>query len=231
MKIARLGDSPELFQSLQGEGVSMGRPAVFLRLALCNLSCAWCDTPYTWQWSSGEKEKYMMEMSPREVAERISSFPLKHVIITGGEPLLQGDQLVELAEALPEYSFEIETNGTIIPPDALDKRVVQYNVSPKLSHSGNKPGHALRKEALTWFSRTPRAWFKFVVSEPGDVAEINVLEKEFLLPHDRILLMPCGTSPQEMDEIMPWLAEECIGRGYRLTDRMHIRLWGNKPGV
>lgn len=228
MKIARMGDAPEIFYSLQGEGVSLGRPAVFLRLALCNLACSWCDTPYTWK---GEDGLPVVEMSPAEVAAALERFPYRHVVITGGEPLLQSRELCELVKLLPEHSFEVETNGTLVPPEELDRRVSQYNVSPKLAHSGNKPERALRKEALAWFAASPKAWFKFVVSAPADMEEVLFRKQEYGLPNERILLMPCGTTAAEIEKVLPWLAGECLKQGCRLTDRLHIRLWGNKPGV
>ncbi len=231
MKIAKLGDKPEIFHSLQGEGVSMGIPAVFLRLAFCNLRCEWCDTAYTWKWSPADKDRPVVKITPREVAEIIKTFPSRHVVITGGEPLLQDAKIVELAECLPLHTFEIETNGTLIPSDKLDSRAVQYNVSPKLAHSGNPAPLGINPEALKWYSRSPKAWFKFVIGEREDVDEVARLEQEHGLPHERILLMPRGTSTGEMDKVDGWLAQECLNRGYRLTDRLHIRLWGNKPGV
>lgn len=231
MKIARLGESPEIFHSLQGEGVSMGRPAVFLRLAFCNLHCSWCDTAYSWKWTPGEKEKHLLELDEEAVAELIRAYPVRHLVITGGEPLLQDDAVCRLVALLPDYSFEIETNGTLIPSPALATAVGQFNVSPKLQHSGNDPCLSLNERSLAWFAAEDKAWFKFVVAEPGDMEEILSLQQKYQIAPDRILLMPRGTSADELSASRLWLAEECIKRGFRLTDRLHVHLWGSKPGV
>lgn len=231
MKLARLGESPEIFHSLQGEGISLGKPAVFVRLALCNLRCHWCDTSYTWKWPYKDSSRYLLSIPPREVARLISDFPCTHLVITGGEPLLQCDKIVELMELLPYHTLEIETNGTLIPSPELDSRASQYNVSPKLLHSGNPSKTALKAEALRWFTRCDKSWFKFVVNQTEDINEVAEWEQAHNIPHDRILLMPRGTTPEELNETLPMLAEECLKRNYRLTDRLHIHLWGNKPGV
>ena len=226
-----MGDSPEIFHSLQGEGVSMGKPAVFIRLALCNLKCEWCDTSYTWKWPRNGANSHIISIPVREVSRLISDFPSTHLVITGGEPLLQCNKIVELMAFLPHHSLEIETNGTLIPSPELDDRVTQYNISPKLNHSGNPTKNRLNKKALKWFSLSDKSWFKFVIEHPKDIDEVEELEKSCSLPHDKILLMPKGTSVETLNNILPLLAEECIRRNYRLTDRLHIHLWGNKPGV
>lgn len=231
MKMTRLGEGPEIFYSLQGEGVSMGKPAVFLRLALCNLRCSWCDTAYSWKWNPGEMARHVMDMPPEDVAARVSAFPVKHMVVTGGEPLLQQEELVRLCSLLPGYTVEVETNGTLIPAPGLDAVTEQYNVSPKLGHSGNEPSRSLVPESLSWFAQCPRAWFKFVVASPQDIDEVLELQKAYSLFSDHILLMPRGTTSEELASARVWLAEECLKHGYRLTDRLHVHLWGSKPGV
>jgi len=97
----------EIFLSLQGEGIYQGKACTFIRLSGCNLSCTWCDTRYAC--SKGE------EMTVEQVLERVSAEDCSLVCITGGEPLLQQDQLVPLLKALWDrgYTVGIETNGTI----------------------------------------------------------------------------------------------------------------------
>jgi 7-carboxy-7-deazaguanine synthase len=97
----------EIFRSIQGEGVNQGYPSTFLRLGGCNLRCSWCDTR---QAQSGG-----MERNESEIIGEIESLQGRHLCITGGEPLLQGGQLLPLIRNLRErgYIIEIETNGTI----------------------------------------------------------------------------------------------------------------------
>jgi len=83
------GGQPEIFHSIQGEGPTNGTPAVFLRLAQCNLACSWCDTKYTWDWQHFSYDKEVVSLDAREVEERILELGCRHLVITGGEPLLQ----------------------------------------------------------------------------------------------------------------------------------------------
>ena len=78
----------EVFDSLQGEGVSMGKPCRFVRLALCNLHCHYCDTKYTWDFEHFDYETEVREASLAAVAQQLATAPAGHVVITGGEPLL-----------------------------------------------------------------------------------------------------------------------------------------------
>lgn len=97
----------ETFRSIQGEGKSQGLPCNFLRLAGCNLRCTWCDTPASREGGTDKSEE--------EVAAAIGRLPGRRLCITGGEPLLQKDELLPLVRRLHKlgYRMEIETNGTI----------------------------------------------------------------------------------------------------------------------
>ncbi|MBC2593658.1 7-carboxy-7-deazaguanine synthase QueE [Ruficoccus amylovorans] len=250
MKLARHGTGPEIFESLQGEGLSMGVPSVFVRLSLCNLHCTWCDTAYTWNWTNTQyrhvndtpdaprkyrREEEIIELDCESVAELILKFRARNLIFTGGEPLLQGRELARLAAHLlrldPACRFEVETNGTLRPPPALDAHIAQYNVSPKLSNSGNSPTEREKPDAIAFFARCERAWFKFVVANAADLEEVRTLQNRYDIPQSRILLMPEGTSPDELREKSRWLAPLCLQHGYRFGDRLHVHLYGSKRGV
>ena len=219
MHIARLNHAPELFFSLQGEGISAGAPAAFLRLAGCNLHCSWCDSKHSWSNS--------IELPLHEVAARLRELPAKRVIITGGEPLLQANELVALLLLLPpDYVIEVETNGTLFPPPELLLRVNQWNVSPKLPHAGNLP-NSLQPRVLTAFASLPHSWFKFVVTGEEDWADIAQLG----LPNEKILLMPCAADRTSYRRLLPIVADICLAHHVRLSPRLHIELWNTRLGV
>jgi len=234
LKVSRLlEDQPEIFLSIQGEGISQGTQSIFLRLALCNLACTWCDTKYTWDWDRHDYHKEVMELSNAQVSQRITKYACNHLVITGGEPLIQKRALEQLVHSLKTkgYSFEIETNGTILPGTALEQNVDQWNVSPKLSNSGN--GLNLRQipKALVRFTELPNAYFKFVITAPEDIEEVRTLTRNYHLPANRIILMPEGTNAEDINERGRWIAQSCIDEGYRFTTRLHILLWGDNRGM
>ena len=250
MKLARLGDGAEIFHTIQGEGASAGVPAVFVRLSLCNLHCVWCDTDHTWNFSGTpwkhekdvlpgyakhRKEDVIIEMGVAEIAETVRAFGCRRVVLTGGEPLLQEDGLVELMDALRgdggEWFFEIETNGTQMPADDFLRAVDQMNVSPKLANSGMAEGLRLKGEVLAGLAATGKAWFKFVVQGETDIAEILGIMGKSGIPPERVILMPEGRNVAEIDKVAPWLAERCRDLGFRFSDRLHVRLWGDRRGV
>src|SRR5690606_36736468 len=133
----------EKFVSLQGEGASVGAPAAFLRLGNCNLSCSYCDTPYTWDGSRFDLDSDLRAEEIWDVARWVSEAAPGRLIVTGGEPLLQQKQLVRLIQQVDDVSeargvarlyIEVETNGTVRPLLDLLNRVDQWNVSPKLGN-------------------------------------------------------------------------------------------------
>jgi organic radical activating enzyme len=223
---------PEIFRSIQGEGVSAGAPSVFLRLATCNLACIWCDTKYTWDWQHYDIKREAMGLSVEDVGRRVTAFGCPRLVITGGEPLLQQDELVPLAASLKRKRFfiEVETNGTIAPSKAMAAAVAQWNVSPKLANSGNRPGRREEPEALRAFARLPNAYWKFVVVERADVDEACALAKRYGVPRERVVLMPEGTTRGVLRERGAWLAQACAESGLRYSPRLHVELWGPRRG-
>ena len=225
---------PEIFASIQGEGPSAGEPCAFVRLSRCNLACAWCDTAYTWRFSGEgafDRKTEQVTLSEAETAERIRALGQDRLVVTGGEPLLQGAALARLLALLPGMHIEIETNGTVAPPSELDALVDQYNVSPKLAHSGNAANLALIPERLAAFAADPRAFFKFVVASEADLAEVAALQSAYAIPAERLFVMPEGTDSTTLRSRMTWLADACLNHGWRLSDRLHIHLYGDTRGT
>ena len=225
---------PEIFASLQGEGPSAGWPSTFVRLSRCNLACVWCDTAYTWRFSGPgafERTANQLTLSEADTATRILALGGNRLVITGGEPLLQAPALARLLPLLPLMHIEIETNGTVAPPPALDALVHQYNVSPKLAHSGNPAAQALIPARLAAFAANPRAFFKFVIVSPDDLAQVLALQAAHAIPAERLFLMPEGTDSATLRERSRWLAAVAMDHGLRFSDRLHIHLYGDTRGT
>jgi len=232
---------PEIFASIQGEGPGMGRPCVFLRLSRCNLACHWCDTAYTWRFEGDnrphrdnvtyDRAANQVTLEDEEVAERIDMLGKERLVVTGGEPLLQAAPLARMLTLLPGVQVEVETNGTLPPPPVLDALIDQYNVSPKLAHSGNPRELALIPERLAEWAGHPRAWFKFVIASPADIDEVLVLKDRYVIPSDRILLMAEGTDAATLKAREHWLVEACIAHNLTLSKRLHIELFGDTRGT
>jgi organic radical activating enzyme len=226
------GGEPEIFASVQGEGASAGMASTFVRLAVCNLQCTWCDTAYTWDWTRYRRDEAIVRLTPEDVAGRVARLPARNVVVTGGEPLLQRHHLVPLLSDLRDrgWRIEVETNGTVTP-GPLAGLVDQWNVSPKLSSAGNAGLRPLREAALHAFAALPNAWFKFVVSTPGDVDEAAAVAETAGMPASRVILMPEGRTPAELAARSEWLAEACAQRGFRFGTRLHVLIWGDRRGV
>jgi len=236
---------PEVFASLQGEGPSAGMPVAFVRLSRCNLACQWCDTAYTWRFEGDagslgrphrdgvayDRKANQVTLSPAETAARIAALGQKRLVITGGEPLLQAPALAEMLAHLPDIAVEIETNGTVAPPARLDIRVDQYNVSPKLAHSGNPAELALIPERLDAWATEPRAFLKFVIASPADVEEVLALHRRYRFRPERVFLMAEGTDSATLRARQAWLSQACLEHGFRMSDRLHIHLYGDTRGT
>ncbi len=226
----------EIFFSLQGEGELTGVPSVFVRTSGCNLRCNWCDTPYA-SWSPEGTT-----MSVDAIVAEVKKHPARHVVLTGGEPMI-AKELPALAAALKQlgYHLTIETAATVAPAGiACDLA----SLSPKLANS--LPDERLpaswreKHAALRWQPDVVKAWLagygyqlKFVVSSEADVTEIESLLAQLgmVIPRAKILLMPEGTTVETLRARAGWLGELCKARGYRYAPRLHVELYGNKRGT
>ena len=223
-------NQPEIFQSIQGEGASIGKPAIFIRTSGCNLTCSWCDTKYSWTREKG------MKVNCRDIISIIRTFnpSIERVILTGGEPLMQQEQLVKFMEETRQtekkYLFEVETNGTFQPTQKMIELIHQWNVSPKLENAG-LGDKAIYPQVLKKFSQLPNATFKYVLKEKKDIEEILFQKKTFNIAAEKIWLMPEGKTKQDLEECREWLVECCKEYGFNYSERLHILIYGNKRGV
>lgn len=225
--------------TVQGEGPSLGKRCLFLRLGTCNLQCSFCDTKYSWDWVNYDPSKETRRMSIDVVAAELNSHRSQQdprnphyndyrLVITGGEPLLQQAKVARLIEQLKAENLwivEVETAGTIIPTYRLDQQVNQFNVSPKLSNSGNTLERRYRPDVLRFFRNRKDAFFKYVVRSSEDLDEVDVQVLEIGIPRPRVYIMPEGETPDALIKHTIAIADDTIARGYNLTTRLHILAW------
>lgn len=226
----------EIFYSVQGEGALLGIPSIFIRTSGCNLRCRWCDTPYASWNPEGET------LTHPQIWEKITPFPSRHLILTGGEPMIARGIREFAAEARQRgYHITIETAGTIAPEGiACDLA----SLSPKLAHSTPRPDELdeawrQRHEKLRWQPDIVRQWMeqgdyqlKFVIAHPDDLREMQTMLTECgNPPPHRVMLMPEGIDADILNQRMIWLSGICTQFGYRLSPRLHIHLYGNRRGT
>ena len=221
----------EIFKSIQGEGPNFGKPAIFLRTAQCNLKCTWCDTKYTCDWKNYDYTKEVKEMTLEEIKERILDLEIKHLVITGGEPLLQQDDLADLLSFLkPDFYVEIETNCTILPNKMLTDLVDQWNVSPKTENSGNPLELYENDECYYFFANQENCFFKYVVENESDIPEIKKFVTKYNIPENRVQLMTQASTKEEISAREKSISELAKANNFLFSPRLHVAMWGAQRG-
>jgi 7-carboxy-7-deazaguanine synthase len=243
----------EIYSSLQGEGFLTGTPSVFVRASGCNLRCWFCDTPYTsWQpegedWSVEEILREVQRLAPlwgelpagQDAADEPDN-PIRHVVITGGEPMLFAEML-PFTEQLRDLGLHItiETAGTLFLPVACDL----MSISPKLANSTPTERRAgrwslrheqtrLRPDVIERLTADYDYQLKFVIDKPADAAEVNDWLEHFpTVERGRILLMPQGTDLAYLAKIGQWLSPYCQNHGFVFCPRKHIEWYGARRGT
>jgi 7-carboxy-7-deazaguanine synthase len=218
--------------TFQGEGPSLGRRAGFVRLGRCNLACTWCDTPYTWDWQRFDPKVELAQRSADDVAAQVEAMRVPLVVVTGGEPLLQQSHLHPLLGRLREtgHEVEVETAGTVAPDDEVTAAVDRFNVSPKLASSGNAAERRYRPDVLRAFVATGKANFKFVATSPADLDEAAYVVRDVGIDARAVWVMPEGTAAATVTQRLGDLAAGVTERGWNLTTRLHVVLWGDQRG-
>jgi 7-carboxy-7-deazaguanine synthase len=237
----------EIFHSIQGEGQYAGTPSVFVRTSGCNLRCWFCDTAYTSWEPEGEQRSW------EDVLAQVRGYQCAHVVITGGEPLLQSN-VIPLTKALrfSKHHVTIETAGTVYLPVHADL----MSISPKRPNSTPRPGGPVPsgmsrevsgRELEQWTVRHERTrdnpdavsrlidefpyQFKFVIDRREDLEDVEgYLARFAAVPADNVWLMPQGVTAEELAAKAGWVEELAVARGYRYSPRLHIELFGNVRG-
>lgn len=210
----------EIFYSIEGEGIEIGRPEVFVRLSGCNLRCVWCDTKYAWY--NGK------EMSVDEIVREIKRYPCKNVSITGGEPLLQREELLELIRKLKKigYWIQINTNGTIFDKEIFEL-VDLITMDCKCPSSGMKSDSEVLKRTKKNFK--DKVQFKFVISNEEDYKFAEKLVKNLLEDALSIVFQPEWESIDFARKIAELVKSD--GLNVRVIIQQQKILWGSKRGV
>lgn len=205
--------------TIQGEGPHAGRLAYFVRVAGCNLACAWCDTSYA-------RERKGREMTPQEVADMVpESAPRAIVVVTGGEPTIYDDLPATIGRLYATgHEVHLETNGTRFMPLP---RTHHVSISPKL-WTLTTPYMA---ELDKWVHRQRNVDLKFVVETEADAD--NAVSTAIALgqPSEHVWLMPKGATRQEQTAAMKDVAEWAIARGVNFSPRLHVLCWDTRRGV
>ena len=224
----------EIFHSVQGEGKLTGTPSVFVRTSGCNLRCWFCDTRYASWEPEGD------QWSVQQIIDQVSKFPSNHVVLTGGEPMIFAEicQLTAELRALGKH-ITIETAGTV----DLDAECDLWSISPKLSNSTPigfttdewVRNHDLRRhkpEIVQRLMESSDYQLKFVVGSILDAEEVLEYLKDLNgWERSNVMLMPRGTTQEELLLQNSWLANWCREQGFRLCDRQHIYWFGNTRGT
>ena len=209
----------EIFFSIQGEGMQIGLPTVFVRLFACDLRCSWCDTMYA------VEGRDFRDMSHDEVLSRVEGFSCKSVCLTGGEPLIQRDEVSELAETLvgKEYNIILETSGHKEPPDIFLNRNCCISMDCKCPSSG-----MLEKMDFALFSKLDgKDQLKFVISDSADFDyAVGVISKYSIKA--KVIFQPVYGKNIE------WLTNAVLENNLynvRVLPQLHKIVWGEKRGV
>ena len=228
MKIA------EIYRSIQGEGILTGTESVFVRISGCNLRCWFCDTPYA-SWEP-EGDDY----SVNEIMDQISVWDSRHVVLTGGEPMLFAE-MIPLCNRLraENYHITIETAGTLFLPVECDL----MSISPKTSNSapdaiehprwhGRHERTRFAPHVITQLLESYNHQIKFIVDHEDDLPEIDEYLRQFpMMSASRVYLMPQGQTQNELDKTEVWLKPLCRQFNYQYCPRKQIEWFGAVKGT
>lgn len=200
----------EIFYSIQGEGIQIGIPTVFIRTQGCNLSCSWCDTVYAKDFENGK------DMKVSGIIKKVKKYPAKYVCITGGEPLLQKNMKFLINKLLKlGYNVSLETNGSLALKDLPKKLFVSMDVKCPSSKMENR----MILENIKKLKKTEQ--LKFVLKDKKDYDYAKNIIKKYK-PGCSIIFMPVGGTDVKN------LAANVLKNGLnvRVLIQLHKLIWG-----
>jgi 7-carboxy-7-deazaguanine synthase len=205
----------EIFYSIQGEGILVGVPSIFLRFAGCNLRCSFCDTKYAY--------KRGTEMNIQEILDEIKKFACSYICLTGGEPLLQKDT-IKLIENLLQKNYKIclETNGSFSIKKLVGKKSLMISLDIKCPSSGSH--EQMNMKNISYLSKKDQ--LKFIIKNKEDYDYAKKILKKYDSPCTVFFQPVWGTNPQKLAS---WILND--GLPVRLTLQLHKIIWGTKRGV
>jgi organic radical activating enzyme len=240
--------------TIQGEGKKIGTPSVFVRFGKCNMQCSGFEVEY--ETPSGIKKCSCDSYHASDIAFRDEWHKYKEadelinelekiipeykvdIVITGGEPLLYWSD-VEFQRFMEHYinkgyAITIETNGSLdIVLDKEWQKKILFSMSVKLSNSGEPLNKRVNIDALSSIINfVDDSYLKFVV----DKEFLNLASREIdnilnQIPKCEVFLMPLGDTAELIDKNSLSVIELALQKGFKYSDRLHIRVWDNKRGV
>ena len=209
----------EIFFSIQGEGVEIGLPTIFVRLFACDLRCTWCDSMYA------VEGRDFKDMTIDEVKGEIEKFECKRVCITGGEPLIQRKEVEALAKDLvgDGYSIVLETSGHKAPPPVF------WTESCRISMDCKCPSSEMEEKMdFSLFEKLrPQDQLKFVIQDEADYEYAKEILGRYQINANIIFQPVYGTN-------LKWLTERVLEDGLekvRVLPQLHKIIWGEIRGV
>ncbi|RLD11611.1 MAG: hypothetical protein DRI44_03195 [Chlamydiae bacterium] len=206
----------EIFLSVQGEGIYIGSPSVFIRVAGCNLDCPWCDTAYAKAPESGK------EMLVNSIVNEVKKYEVEHIVITGGEPTIYPEELNKLCDKLNNIGKKItlETNSTIF----VDCNPHLLSLSPKLYQGWYE--EIINKN----LSKNCKKQIKIVVNSIEDAIDALKRTEKFDIEKENVFLMPNAATRDKHIRCAAWLVPFCCKNNIRFGGRLQTLLWNSERG-
>ena len=192
------------FYSIQGEAFSIGKPAFFLKFP--------------------QSLRLGKDYFFNEIIKEIKKFPTKLVIITGDEPLLYQNDIVELVKKLPKYNFEIEINGNRFPFPNLSKfKNVKFHIVFKIGLNGSVLESKYKIDKLRRFVYQDGVIFKFIIENDKDWQEMVKIINEVKISKEKVWIVPAGEKSSEIRKNLSNFFEKIKEEGYNLSPKS--KLW------